>query len=92
MILGFLKKNGKPWAASDGLVVVVVPQVCRLAGPGVGEEADVHVGLPKGVRPHQGDHFAARHGEGVSEELDGRATIDDGRGMMLCLGCLVPKL
>ena len=34
-----------PFPAGDGLVVVVVEQVERLAGPGVGDEAYGHVGL-----------------------------------------------
>ena len=32
-----------PWPTSDGLVVVVGPEVDRLAGPGVGEQTDRHV-------------------------------------------------
>ena len=51
------EKRNSPWSPGDGLVVVVGPQVGLLAGPGVGEHADLKVGLPKRVRPHQGHHL-----------------------------------
>ena len=41
---------------------------------------------------HQGHHLPSRHGEGVSEELDGGMTVSNGIRMNFFFGCLVTKL
>ena len=81
-----------PWSSRDGLVVVVGPEIGCLAGPGVGEHADLEVGLAKGVSTHQGHHLPAGHGKGVSEELNGGLTVSNRIRVNLFFGGFVSKL
>ena len=59
-----------PGVVSDHLVVVIIEELCPLAGPDISQQGVVHPEPPKGVSSHDGDDLLPGEAETVLEELN----------------------
>ena len=68
------------------LVVVVVEELCSLAGPDISQQRVVDVESAEGVSAHDGHHLLSSEAEVLLEEVDGLPAVAHDIRMDLTLG------